>query len=65
MSDPFKRYQVLNWYPENWREEGGHTSMGRKRFTPEQIIGMLREAVFRFSQGEKVKVICRGLGISE
>ena len=39
--------------------------MGRKRFTPEQIIGMLREAEVRLSQGEKVKVICRSLGITE
>ena len=28
--------------------------MARKRFTPEQIIGMLREAEVRLSQGEKV-----------
>lgn len=39
--------------------------MVRKRFTPEQIIGMLREAEVRLSQGEKVKGICRGLGITE
>ena len=39
--------------------------MSRKRFTPEQIIGMLREAEVRLSQGEKVKGICRGLGITE
>jgi transposase-like protein len=39
--------------------------MARKRFTPEQIIGMLREAEVRLSQGEKVKVICRSLGITE
>ena len=38
--------------------------MARKRFTPEQIIGMLREAEVRLSQGEKVKGICRGLGIT-
>ena len=29
--------------------------MARKRFSPEQIIGMLREAEVRLSQGEKVK----------
>jgi putative transposase len=29
--------------------------MARKRFTPEQIIGMLRETEVRLSQGEKVK----------
>ncbi len=39
--------------------------MSRKRYTPEQIIGFLREAEVRLSQGEKVGVICRGLGISE
>ena len=39
--------------------------MARKRFTPEQIIGMLREAEVRLSQGEKVKGICRGRGITE
>ena len=39
--------------------------MSRKRYTPEQIIGLLREAEVRLSQGEKVGVICRGLGISE
>ena len=39
--------------------------MSRKRYTPEQIIGMLREAEVRLSQGEKVKGICRGLGITE
>ena len=39
--------------------------MSRKRYTPEQIIGMLREAEVRLSQGEKVGGICRSLGISE
>jgi putative transposase len=39
--------------------------MSRNRYTPEQIIGLLREAEVRLSQGEKVGVICRGLGISE
>jgi putative transposase len=39
--------------------------MSRKRYTPEQIIGMLREAEVRLSQGETVGVICRGLGVSE
>ena len=39
--------------------------MVRKRFTPEQIIGMLREAEVRLSQGEKVQGICRSLGITE
>ena len=39
--------------------------MSRKRYTPEQIIGLLREAEVRLSLGEKVGVICRALGISE
>ena len=39
--------------------------MARKRFTPEQIIGMLREAEVRVSQGEKVEGICRSVGITE
>jgi len=39
--------------------------MSRKRFTPEQMIGMLREAEVRLSKGEKIKSICRSLGITE
>lgn len=39
--------------------------MGRKRFKPEQIIGMLREAEARLSQGAKVGEVCRHLGVSE
>jgi putative transposase len=39
--------------------------MAGKRFTPEQIISMLRESEGRLSQGENVKGICRGLGITE
>ena len=39
--------------------------MARKRFTPEQIIGILREAEVRLSEGEKVKGISRNLGITE
>jgi len=39
--------------------------MTRQRYTPEQIIGFLREAEVRLSQGEKIGLICRGLGISE
>ncbi len=39
--------------------------MARKRYTPEQIIGMLREAEVRLSQGEKVGEISRSLGILE
>ena len=39
--------------------------MSRKRFEPEQIIGMLREAEVRLSQGAKVGEVCRHLGVSE
>ena len=39
--------------------------MARKDYTPEQSIGMLREAEVRLSQGEKIGKICRALGISE
>jgi putative transposase len=39
--------------------------MARKRFTPEQIIGMLREAEVRLSQEEKANGISRSLGITE
>ena len=39
--------------------------MSRKRFKPEQIIGMLREAEVRLSQGAKVGEVCRRLGVSE
>ena len=39
--------------------------MARKDYTPEQAIGMLREAEVRLSQGETIGKICRALGISE
>lgn len=39
--------------------------MSRKRYTPEQIIGMLCETEVRLSQGQSVGEICRGLGVSE
>lgn len=39
--------------------------MSRKSYKPEQIIGMLREAEIRLSQGETVAEVCRGFGISE
>ena len=39
--------------------------MAQKRFSPEQIIGMLREAEVRLGKGEKIKSICRSLGITE
>jgi transposase-like protein len=39
--------------------------MGRKRFTPEKIIGMLREAEIALSQGMTVVEVSRQLSISE
>jgi len=38
--------------------------MARKTFTTEQIIGMLREAEVRLSQGQTIGMICKGFGIS-
>jgi len=38
--------------------------MGRKRYTPEQIITMLREAEVLHSQGFKMVDVYRRLGIS-
>ena len=39
--------------------------MSRKRYTPEQIIGMLREAEVLLSQGQRTGEVCRHLGVSE
>jgi transposase-like protein len=39
--------------------------MARKHYSTEQIIGMLREAEVRLSQGQTIGVICKGFGISE
>ena len=39
--------------------------MARKRFSPEQIITMLREAEVLLSQGAQVSDVWRKLGISE
>ena len=39
--------------------------MARKRFSPEQIIGMLREAEVLLNQSNPVAEVCRKLGISE
>jgi putative transposase len=38
--------------------------MSRKRFTPEQIIGKLREAEVALAQGQTVAKVCRTLGIA-
>ena len=39
--------------------------MARKGKSTEEIIGLLREAEVRISQGETVGKICRGIGVSE
>ena len=39
--------------------------MSRKRYKPEQIINMLREAEVFLSGGRTVGEVCRSLGISE
>ena len=39
--------------------------MSRKRYKPEQIIGMLREAEVELSRGQKFGQVCRTLGIAE
>jgi len=39
--------------------------MSRKRFTAEQIIGLLREAEVRLSQGKSVVQACREMRITE
>jgi transposase-like protein len=39
--------------------------MSRKRFTAGQIIGILREADVKLSQGKNVGQFCREMGISD
>ena len=39
--------------------------MRRKRFAPEKIISMLREAEVNLSQGLTVGQVCRQLGVSK
>jgi hypothetical protein len=39
--------------------------MGKKRYTPEQIIGKLREAEVLLAQGQTASQVCRTLGIAE
>ena len=39
--------------------------MSRKRYTPEQIIIMLREAAVALAQGQSIGQACRTLGVSE
>jgi putative transposase len=39
--------------------------MSRRRYTPEQIIGKLREAEVALAQGGTAAQVCRTLGIAE
>ena len=39
--------------------------MSKKRYKPEQIIGMLQEAEVALAQGETTGQVCRTLGIAE
>jgi transposase-like protein len=39
--------------------------MPRKGPTPEQIIGLLRQAEVELAQGRPVSEVCRGLGMSD
>ncbi len=39
--------------------------MNRKRYTPEQIIGKLREAEVALANGRTAGQVCRTLGIAE
>ncbi len=39
--------------------------MSRKRLTAEQIIGILREAEVKVSQGKSVEQLCRELSMTE
>ncbi|MEZ5666513.1 MAG: transposase [Alphaproteobacteria bacterium] len=46
--------------------EGSRAETGRhRRFTPEEIVKMLREADVRISHGERVGAICADFGVSE
>jgi len=39
--------------------------MSRKRYTPEKVIGMLRQAEVELARGKRIGEICRALGVSE
>ena len=39
--------------------------MSRRRYTPEQIIGKLREAEVALARGETAGQVCRSLNITE
>lgn len=39
--------------------------MARKRYSPEEIIGLLREAEVSLAEGSTVAEVCRRIGVSE
>ena len=39
--------------------------MAKKKYTPEKIIGMLREAELAVNQGQTVALACRKIGVTE
>ena len=39
--------------------------MGKKKFTPEQIVSMLREAEVLLGKGQNIGEVCRTLGITD
>jgi transposase-like protein len=39
--------------------------MGKKRYTPEQIVAKLRQAEVELAKGQATGLVCRKLGISE
>src|SRR5208282_6383832 len=62
-----RRFDLLPWNAADLRVtigSEGRSSMPRKTYGPEQIIGMLREAEVALGQGRRVDEVCRGLGIT-
>ena len=49
------------YFQPRLRKEGN----GTETIHDEQIIGLLREAEVRLSQGQKIGTICRSIGVSE
>jgi putative transposase len=47
------------------KRKGGRGIMARKKYTPEKIIGLLREAELAVNQGQTVIQACRKIGVTE
>jgi transposase-like protein len=39
--------------------------MSKKKYSPEQIVSMLREAEVLLGKGQSIAEVCRGLGITD